>query len=80
MVYHVICSRPGLNRGGRSNPPHAAYQVGDHTPEQLRDLLQEPATHVIIGEEMTEAHVAEIEARLAAAAEAAEKKPAAKKG
>lgn len=72
MQYHVICSRPGLNRGGRSNPPHALYEKGAHTPEQLRDLLQEPATHVVFGEAMTEEHVAAYEAELEAAKAAAE--------
>ena len=80
MIYHVICGRPGLHRGGRPNPPHAPYKLGDHTPDQLRDLLAEPATHVIIGAEMTEDDVAKIEADLAAAAEAAEKKKPAKAG
>lgn len=47
--YHVLCTRPGLRRGGRENPGHAVYQAGDHTPEQLHALLDEPAIVVVIG-------------------------------
>ncbi len=51
-----------MHRGGRANPAHAAYSLGDHTPAQLRELLADPHTHVLIGEPMTEAHIAALEA------------------
>lgn len=47
--YHVLCSRPGLRRGGSENPAHAVYRAGDHTAEQLHALLDEPAIVVVIG-------------------------------
>jgi hypothetical protein len=72
LKYHVTCSRPGMNRGGRSNPAQAPYEQGDHTPAQLRELLADPHTHVLVGEPMTEAHIAAMEA------EAEKPKPTAK--
>ena len=57
---HVFCSRPGLHRGGRSNPKHAEYEVGEHSPEQLLDLLREPETTVVVGDLLTEKEVAEM--------------------
>lgn len=68
---HVVCSMPGRHRGGRANPPHAVYDLGDHTPEQLRDLLTDPTIHVVIGEPLTERHIAELESADAAKAEKA---------
>lgn len=63
---HVICHRPGMHRGGRANPPHAAHDHGVHSPEQLRELLAEPQITVIVGEKLTEAHVVAIEAAVEA--------------
>lgn len=60
--YHVLCSRPGLHRGGRANPAHAAYRQGDHTLQQLRALIDEPEIVVVIGERMTAEHLAVAEA------------------
>jgi hypothetical protein len=59
---HVFCARPGLIRGGRSNPRHAAHDVGTHSPGELRALLAEPEIVVVVGEVLTEAHIAAIEA------------------
>lgn len=64
--------RPGMHRGGRSNPQHAVYEQGDHTLAQFRDLLGDPNMVVILGgERMTLDHVAAIEADAASKAEAA---------
>ena len=52
--YHVICHRPGLFRGGKANPSHAAYESGDHSADELSQLLAEPLTQVIVGDELTE--------------------------
>jgi hypothetical protein len=71
---HVICHRPGMFRGGRSNPPHAAYEPGDHTPAQLRELLAEPQTTVIHGDLLTEDMIAALEAHQANAAASKGKK------
>lgn len=65
---HVFCSRPGLIRGGFSNPRHAEYDFGHHTQDQLRDLVNEPETTVVIGDEVTEAWIAENEAKAKKAA------------
>lgn len=59
-----------MHRGGRANPRHAAYDMGEHSPDQLRELLAEPEMTVVIGDALTEDHIAEIEAR------SAPKKPA----
>lgn len=67
--YHVLCSHPGMRRGGRENPAHATYKPGDHTAEQLHALLDEPAIIVVLGVRMTADHVGEL-MRLAAEAEA----------
>jgi hypothetical protein len=61
LKYHVTCSNPGMHRGGRSNPAHKDYALGDHTPAQLRELLADPHTAVVIGEPMTEAHIVAME-------------------
>lgn len=58
---HVFCHRPGMNRGGRSNPRHAAYDFGVHTPAQLRELLAEPEVTVLVGDALTEADIAAME-------------------
>jgi hypothetical protein len=62
---HVLCHRPGMNRGGRANPRHAAYDFGVHTPAQLRELLAEPEVTVLVGDVLTEALVAAAEAEAA---------------
>jgi hypothetical protein len=56
-----MSSNPGMHRGGHANPAHKAYETGDHTPEELRELLACPHHTVVIGELLTEAHVAAIE-------------------
>lgn len=67
MKYHVLSLRPGMHRGGRANPQHAAYVAGDHTPEQFRDLISDPNIVVITGgERLTAAHVDEMEAAVKA--------------
>ena len=53
---HVFCSRPGMFRGGRKNPRHAAYAPDVHTPAELRDLLADPEVTVVIGDELTADH------------------------
>lgn len=58
---HVVCHRPGLHRGGRSNPAHAVYDIGEHTPAQLRELLGEPEVRVVIGHALTEPHIVKME-------------------
>lgn len=63
---HVLCHRPGMNRGGRANPRHAAYDFGVHTPAQLRELLAEPEVTVLVGDVLTEDYVAAIEQHRAA--------------
>ena len=84
MQYHILCSPPGMRRGGRENPAHASYDPGDHTPDQLRALLAEPAITIVIGERMTAEHVAALEAVAGAPAPAegtaATGKPAKAKG
>lgn len=67
--YHVLCSHPGMRRGGRENPAIASYKPGDHTPEQLRALLDEPAIVVVIGERMTPDHILALEAAAEAQAD-----------
>ncbi len=59
--YHVMCARPGMNRGGRSNPAHAAYEPGAHTPAQLRDLIADPHISVVVGHKLTEEHIVALE-------------------
>ena len=61
LSIHVFCARPGMIRGGRENPFHAVYAAGDHTPEQLRELLADPLIAVIAGDAMTEDFVASME-------------------
>lgn len=68
---HVFCSRPGMFRGGRENPRHAAYEQGTHTPAHLRELLRDPETTVVIGDELTEEQIAAMEKAAAAKAEKA---------
>lgn len=51
-MLHVICARPGMIRGGRANPLHAAYENGEFTPAQLRDLVGDPNITVIAGGEV----------------------------
>jgi hypothetical protein len=46
---HVMALRPGMHRGGRSNPQYAAYELGEHTAAQLLDLLNDPNFTVIVG-------------------------------
>jgi hypothetical protein len=58
---HVFCSRPGMHRGGRPNPRHAEYDPGEHTPAQLRELVEDPETTVVIGDLVTEDYIAEAE-------------------
>lgn len=48
-MIHVVCFRPGMHRGGRRNPRHAAYAPGDHTPDELRELVNDPEIIVIDG-------------------------------
>lgn len=48
-MIHVICFRPGMHRGGRANPRHAAYPDSDITPHQLHDLVHDPEIVVIKG-------------------------------
>ncbi len=62
MRYHVLCPRPGLRRGGRENPDHASYVLGDHTPAQLRSMLDDPAIRIVVGDVLTEAAIAAMEA------------------
>ena len=56
---HVICHRPGMHRGGRTNPKHAAYDLGDHSPEELAALRAEPEITLIVGDLLTDEHAAE---------------------
>jgi hypothetical protein len=66
--------RPGMHRGGRANPQHEAYQAGDHTPAQFRDLVADPNIVVITGgERMTLDDVAALEAEAAKAAKSSKK-------
>lgn len=62
MKYHIMCSNPGMHRGGHANPAHKAYDPGAHTPAQLRELLADPHIAVVIGEALTEEHIAALEA------------------
>jgi hypothetical protein len=59
-----MCARPGMNRGGRSNPAHAAYEPGEHTPAQLRELIADPHISVVVGDQLTEEHIAALEKHL----------------
>ena len=61
QTIHVFCARPGMFRGGRENPVHAAYPVGDHTPEQLREMLADPQITMVTGEAVTEEFIASME-------------------
>ena len=79
MKYTVVCANPGMNRGGRSNPLHASYTLGDHTPAQFRDLIADPYCAVIVGEVMTADHPAAIDPPKDEAPEPDKPKPALKK-
>ncbi len=70
MQYHVLCSHPGMRRGGRENPAHASYELGAHTPEQLHALLDEPAIVVVIGLTMTAEHIDQMAREMAREADA----------
>ena len=48
-MIHIVCFRPGMHRGGRSNPRHATYEAGEHSVEQLRELIDDPEIVVIDG-------------------------------
>ncbi|HQU16629.1 MAG TPA: hypothetical protein PLO69_11080 [Gammaproteobacteria bacterium] len=67
-MIHVICHQPhGMHRAGHFNKGHKAHPEGDHTPEQLRELLADPHHTVVVGELLTEEHIAAIEAKAAKA-------------
>jgi len=70
LQYHVLCSHPGMRRGGRENPAHATYELGAHTPEQLHALLDEPAIVVVIGLTMTAEHIGQMAQAMAHDADA----------
>lgn len=48
-LLHVICHRPGLIRGGRSNPASASYEPGAFTAAQLAELAAEPEITLLLG-------------------------------
>ena len=60
---HVVSTIPGRHRGGRANPIHAAYEDGDLTAEQLRDLISDPAIRVISGDLVDEDMIAAMAAK-----------------
>jgi hypothetical protein len=49
----VLCHRPGLIRGGKSNPAYAERDLSGYTREQLRELLDEPEIVVVQGTRLT---------------------------
>ena len=68
---HVISRIPGRIRGGRPTPPHAAYDLGAHTPDELRDLLTDHEITVVYCEAVTEEAIVALEAKAALAADVA---------
>ncbi len=46
-----------MNRAGVRHPRHATHELDAFTPEQLREMLDEPELTLIIGERFTEAHL-----------------------
>jgi hypothetical protein len=59
----IVCKREGgMNRGGIRHPEgRKAHAMDKLTPDQLREMLAEPALELIIGEPLTEKHVAALE-------------------
>lgn len=49
----LLCSRPGLIRGGKTNPAYAERTTADYTRDQLRELLDEPEIVVVQGTRVT---------------------------
>ena len=71
----IACSRPGLLRGGVRHPAIARHALDAFTPEQLRELLAEPALAVAIGEPLSPQFLDEMEATRRAQAPAAGNRP-----
>jgi hypothetical protein len=62
VTIHVMSQFEGRHRGGRHNPPHASYADGEHSPDELRQLLGDPTIKVIVGGEvLTEDYIAGLE-------------------
>ena len=57
----IACARPGLIRAGVRHPAVASHALDAFTPEQLRELLAEPALRVVIGEALSEAFIRALE-------------------
>lgn len=78
---HVFCRRPGLIRGGRSNPASASYELGVFTAAQLAELCAEPEITLLVGHAPDEAELAALakeEPEVAAKPKAREKAKAPK--
>lgn len=45
----VVCTAPGMIRGGRANPAIREYPLGDWTREQLAEVATDPRCSVVLG-------------------------------
>ena len=75
MDLHTVCFRPGgMNRGGQRHERLKTFKEGTFSPEQVRELLNEPEIALISGGEVMGAkHLEEVEAQIAQAHEDAAK-------
>jgi hypothetical protein len=48
----IICTAPGMIRGGRRNPAIAHHATGEFTQEQLAELVADPNFYVVRGTQL----------------------------
>ena len=48
----VICTAPGMIRGGRKNPAIAHYALGDYTAAELAEVVADPNFYVVLGTQL----------------------------
>ena len=53
----VLCTRPGLIRGGQANPALASYPPDAFSDVQLGELLREPAISLVYGAQINAANI-----------------------
>ena len=64
MSLVVVCTTPGLHRGGVLHPPVKSYSMHAFTGAQLREIMDDPSLHVIVGNVLPRAELYEfLEAR-----------------
>ena len=66
----VICTAPGMIRGGRRNPAIAHYTTGEFSRDELAEVVADPNFYVVLGTQLDADGIAALWASPAAAKKA----------